>query len=145
MEISKDTQQVIDYLQYYCNNSLRKAQDIAIILELTAERNDYYLANQIIFTGKSIWNLHRTLRRSDGSNSTTLLEQEIINSFKEIQDLLKKLTFYAENETIKRFEDVYLQETAGCLRNIIDLSHDLSILKDVQTEQLRNKNKKGND
>jgi hypothetical protein len=143
MEISEDTQKVINYLQYYSNNSLRKAQDVALILEINAERNDYLLANQIIFTGKSIWNLHRTLRRSDGSRDISLLEKEILSSFKEIQKLLSKFINYAEKEQIKRFEEVYLQETAGCLRNIIDLSHDLSILKEVQTEQMKEK-KKGN-
>jgi hypothetical protein len=38
----------------------------------------------------------------------------------------------ADDETLKRFDEVYFGMTQGVLRNLVDLSHDLSKIKDLQ-------------
>lgn len=130
MLISEDTLRVVNYLQEFSNNTLRKRNDIEYILEIGATKSNPLLVKNIIFVGKSIWNLSKTFSRSQKDNQN--LHRELENSFYELQMLLTSLIENIENsEIIDRFSNVYLSKSSGCLRNAIDLSHDLSKLKEL--------------
>lgn len=130
MNISEDTLRVVNFLQEFSNNTLRKRNDIEAILEIGATKADSILIEKIIFTGKSIWNLHKTLSRSQIDN--TNLQRELEKSFYELQELLAKLIDgIEETDLLQRFENVYFQKNSGCFRNVVDLSHDLAKLKDL--------------
>ncbi len=141
MTFSDDTINVINYLDVFSNYSLRKKQDVSVLLEVSASLNIADKFNQIIFLGKSIWNLYQTIRRSSNNGDISLVEKEILISFQEFQKNLEILSANFSPEIQNRFKSVYLQDTEGCFKNTIDLSHDLSIFKDIQIEELR-KNKK---
>lgn len=130
MIISQDTLNVVNFLQNYSNNTLRKPNDLQIILEIGALKSIPQYIQQIIFLGKSIWNLHRALSRARYANAN--LQREIENSFYEFQSLLRTLLDGIDSpEILNRFQTVYLETTSGCFRNTIDLAHDLAILKDL--------------
>lgn len=130
MDISIDTLRVVDFLQNFSNNTLRKRKDIEFILEIGAIKSNPTIIQQIIFLGKSIWNLNKTLSRSQNDN--TNLQRELENSFYQFQDLLCSLLDGIDApEVHNRFNTVYLQPNSGCFRNTIDLSHDLSKLKEL--------------
>lgn len=130
MEISQDTLRVVNFLQEFSNNSLRKRKDIEVILEIAATKSNPIIIEKIVFVGKSIWNLNKAFSRSQTSNSN--LQRELENSFYELQDLLYQLIQGIEDQAvINRFNDVYLQRNLGCFRNSIDLSHDLAKLKEL--------------
>lgn len=143
MYLSEDTVKVLEYLKNYSDNSLRKANDIGIILELGAVSGDSDLINKIIFSGKSIWNLHRTIQKqinsSNSNENVNQLQLELMNSISEIQNYIELLTRMTEELVAKRFVEVYLQDKRGSYLNIIDLSHDLAIFKQLQTDMLQNK------
>lgn len=130
MNISEDTIRVVDFLQDYSNNTLRKRKDIEVILEIGAIKSDHSIVEKIIFVGKSIWNLNKTFSRSQSDNRN--LQRELENSFYEIQEYLAKMLDGIDaTDIIERFNTIYLQRNSGCFRNVIDLSHDLSKLKDL--------------
>jgi hypothetical protein len=133
MEISKDTSEVIKFLNEITGDSLRKPGDLAVILEIGASYGFDELINDIIFTGASIWNISRSLKKATHSSEDTKpLEKEILNSAEELKRYLTDIIIYADEETNSRFQEVYLKESGGALKNIIDLSHDLAELKNVQ-------------
>lgn len=130
MNISEDTLRVVDFLQDYSNNTLRKRKDIEVLLEIGAMKSDHSIVEKIIFVGKSIWNLNKTFSRSQSDNKN--LQRELENSFYEIQEYLTTmLDGIDDDELTQRFKTVYLQRNSGCFRNAIDLSHDLSKLKEL--------------
>lgn len=138
MIISNDTLNVVNFLHNYSNNTLRKPNDIQIILEIGAIKSIPNHIQQIIFLGKSIWNLNKSLSKSKDNNAN--LHRELENSFYQFQSLLKTLLDEInDNEVLNRFNNIYLQLNIGCFRNIIDLSHDLSILKEL-IQHLYNQN-----
>ena len=65
MELSEDTQKVLEFLDNYSESGIRKRNDIASILEISASYNLHTLFNNIVFTGKSIWNLFLKIRKID--------------------------------------------------------------------------------
>ena len=140
MDISPDTLRVVDFLQQFSNYSLRKTKDIEVILEIAASKNNPSIIENIVFVGKSIWNLNKTYSRAKTNNQN--LHKELENSFHELQNLLLKLLEGINDETIiNRFNVVYLQNNLGCFRNVIDLSHDLAKLKElIQKMQSQKKN-----
>ncbi len=132
--ISEDTQKVIEFLQNYTKNNLRKPADLATILEISALNSDHNFVINLVFIGKSLWNLNRAFTKSQGTDNQNL-ERELQKNFVEMQDSLASLIDEIEDEETKeRFRSVYLQNTAGCFRNMIDLSYDLTKLKDLMSD-----------
>lgn len=139
MIISNDTLNVVDFLQNYSNNTLRKPKDIQFILEIGAIKATPDHIQQIIFLGKSIWNLNKSLSNPKDDNAN--LQREFEKSFYQFQDLLRTLLDDIDApEVLDRFLTIYFQANSGCFRNTIDLAHDLSILKEL-IQHLYNQNK----
>lgn len=141
MQISKDTEEIIKFMQEFCGNNLRKPDDIASLLELTASNNDFDTIYNLLLIGKSAWNLQLTIRKNQKSDSIELLYKELEKSLNELRIQLNRISDYALEETISRFEKIYLPDSEGALRNLLDLAHDLSILKDIQNLSKENREK----
>lgn len=137
MEFSDDTLAVIAYLQQYSGDNLRKAEDMAIVLELCAQQQNAELAQRIITSGAALWRIYRALRRMRrGDEGYRQLEDEFTaqaNLFR--VSIAESLAATDEMPILERFQAVYLELTTGALRNIVDFAHDFSYLKQLQNEQ----------
>jgi hypothetical protein len=141
MKFSNDTEEVLKFLDFSSGNNLRKRNDLGNILELGAFSGDSGLVNLIIFSGKSIWNLPSTLKMSKlNGDETQYIKNELTNSILELKSHLTQLLINADQTTKDRFNDIYLSPTEGSSKNLIDLSHDLSEFKKLQTT-MKQKNK----
>lgn len=134
MEISNDTEKVLDFLDYYSGNTLRKRSDLAVLLELSAS---YDLANEIndlIFEGTFFKNLNQTIRKAATEPSAIdKMEKEIKISFEKMKSQIFSIIQNLEDsDLIKRFQDLYFSNTQGSFRNMYDLASDLSLLKEIQ-------------
>jgi len=139
MNISKDTKEVIKFLDYTTGNNLRKKNDMEIILELGASKGDFRLIEKITFTGKYLWNLHTTIVNSKQDEGKDKLKKEIESSAVELRALLNELITEAEDFNHENFRDKYFEDNIGSFRNLIDLSHDLSRFKEMQNTMKSNK------
>jgi len=141
MNISLDTEKVIDFLSEFSGNNLRKPNDLAVILEIGATFGINQLINDLIFCGTSIIHLHKTLQHINNSDkSYHLVSNEFNNLISEITKFLSEIAELSENQDIvNRFQNIYLQETNGSLMNIIDLSNDLYYLKKLQQSSKTNR------
>jgi hypothetical protein len=134
MEYSEDILQIIEALNIKSGNSLRKEADLAVILELIAAKLDHELLNRIVFSGKSLWKISETLRRASGSSELTdKLEYELKRHINDLVELISNAIEDAEEYVVSRFNVTYLEITQGSVRNLIDLSHDLALLKELQS------------
>ncbi|MBL7974003.1 MAG: hypothetical protein JNJ85_03770 [Candidatus Kapabacteria bacterium] len=139
MEISNDTQAVIEYLDNYSGNNLRKKNDMATIFELAATKDSAEIINTIVFSGTSLWKVFGVLRKqTPQSEGYKQLENEFAASMNELRSNLSVLVEETEEEILQRFHDIYLSMNSGVIRNLTDLAHDLSQFKELQNEMKRN-------
>ncbi|MCX7735788.1 MAG: hypothetical protein N2319_03650 [Candidatus Kapabacteria bacterium] len=134
MEISNDTEKVLEFLDYYSGNTLRKRSDLAVLLELSAS---YDLANEIndlIFEGTFFKNLNQTIRKAATDPSAIdKMEKEIKISFEKMKSQIFSIIQNLEDSDLtKRFQDLYFSNTQGSFRNMYDLASDLALLKEIQ-------------
>ncbi len=134
MEISEDTLAVISFLETLSEGGLRKKNDLSALLELSAQAGSFELANQIIFTGKSVYKLYKTLKNSQ-NNDVSTLQKQLAATADEMKVLLGQVIPIENEELRKRFEITYFSPTSGCLLNLVDLSADLSVLKEAQSRR----------
>lgn len=133
MKISEDTLAVINYLHEAIEGGLRKRNDVAVVLELAAASDDAETFNSVTRLGTGAWKVYSTLRRvKPGDEGYRLLEEEFARQVNDLRENLAVLVNTADDETLKRFDEIYFGMTQGVLRNLVDLSHDLSKIKDLQ-------------
>lgn len=138
MELSPDTEAVVAYLQAHAGNTLRKALDVGLILEVAAQRHAVELANEIIFAGAALWRVYRLWKRlSPAAEGHREVAATFAESVVSIQRLLSRLLEDAPGEVQHRFQETYLRMAEGAVRNLIDLAHDLSWLKQLQNQMRR--------
>lgn len=136
MKIGEDTQKVLDFLDDFSEGGIRKRNDIALLLEVAASFNQHEVFNQLVFTGKSVWNLSKKIKKIDPhQEGAELVRNEFSKQLDELKRLLAVLVSQSEdNEMAERFETTYFIITQGAVKNLTDLSHDLSVMKELQSK-----------
>lgn len=133
MQLSEDTQAVLDFLQDAIEGGLRKRNDVGTLLELGATHGDAELFNALTHTGTALWKVYGTLRRvTPGAEGYRTLEQEFGNLLNTLREHMASMVQHADDETLKRFDDIYFGMSQGVIRNLVDIGHDLARIKDLQ-------------
>ena len=141
MEISKDTQNVVDTVESFTNKQLQKRNDFSVIMELAVSNlliDDY---SQAVFNGTAFFKLSRKLNKIDPNDESAKNFKVEFESYLEqfktnIQNIAEKLE---DDKLVGRFETTYFQLTRGCVLNLIDLAHDFAIFKEMQTSNKEGK------
>ena len=138
MIISDDTRAVVDYLNQYCENNLRKRNDVESIFEIAANSNDDVLITHLSFHSSVVWKVFGVMKKeSPGSDSFRQLESEFATSLNEMRTALLAISQAGDDELSKRFHDIYLGMGGGVMRNLTDLAHDFTRFKEMQNELRR--------
>lgn len=142
MKISKDTEKIIEFLDYTSRNNLRKRGDISVLLDLAATYNEFEKFNDLLHDATSLWNLHNSIKKIEVTDfSIDKMKSEVID----LTDIIKKeislIIGKEKKEVITRFNNTYLSNTKGAFLNLIDLSHDIAELKKV-TNKFKSKKAK---
>ena len=133
MNLSPDTEAVLSALNDAVEGGLRKRNDIGSILELGAAANNAESVNAIVRTGTALWKVYRTLRRlQPGDEGYHQMEQEFGRQLNELREHLATIVQPADDDTLQRFDDIYFGMTQGVIRNLVDLGHDLSQIRNMQ-------------
>jgi len=136
MAFSSDIENVLNYLDQVSGEGLRKRNDLGTLLDLAADSGQDEAINDVIFRGRHLHNLYRTLRKtSPGAEGFASLEREFTSAVEALREVLAVVLIDADQEQVERFESQYYAVTQGSLRNLIDLAHDLGVLKSVQNER----------
>ena len=112
---------------------LRKRTDIGLIFEYAALHNNSDQINDLIFTGKIVWNTYSALKkRNQSDEGYDLLEKQFMESVHTLRNGICQQSIGYTKEEQSRIEEIYLTMSQGTLRNIVDLAHDLSEIKNLQ-------------
>lgn len=119
---------------------LRKRADIGLIFEYAAFHNNSDQINDLIFTGKIVWNTYSALKkRNQSDEGYDLLEKQFMESVHTLRNSLFEQSIGYTQEEQSRIEEIYLGMSQGTLRNIVDLAHDLSEIKNLQNSSKHKK------
>ncbi len=136
MKISKDTKEILAFMDYSANGNIRKRDDLSLILELSATYNEVDIFNDIIFSATSLWKIYKAIKNAE--QETEVMEKLKKESIIQADYLKSKLKLLIGDENISinaRFEEVYYPNSSGAFYNLIDLAHDLAELKKIQMNQ----------
>ncbi|PKL77910.1 MAG: hypothetical protein CVV25_13260 [Ignavibacteriae bacterium HGW-Ignavibacteriae-4] len=141
MEISKDTQNVVDTVESFTNKQLQKKNDFSVIMELAVSNLLIDEYSQAVFNGTAFFKLSRKLNKIDPNDESAKNFKVEFESYLEqfktnIQTIAEKLE---DDKLVDRFETTYFQLTRGCVLNLIDLAHDFAIFKEMQTSNKEGK------
>lgn len=139
MTFSQDTETILQYLENYAPHGLRKRLDIGVVLEVGAHIGAAQELNDLVFTGKVVWNLYVTLRKAGSNQDAEAVQREFTTHIQTLRENLLPFVANAPEDVQGRFEAVYLGVNDGTLRNLVDLACDLAQLKDVQSDQRRSR------
>lgn len=138
MEFSPETTAVLEYLDAFTQNNLRKRNDIGSILEAASKLGAAAEFNNLVFVGKVSWNLYSAIRRiTPNDEGYQTLEREFATNMNQLRAELLFFVTNTPDEQQQRFEQIYLGLGQGTMRNLVDLAHDLARFKDLQAEQKR--------
>ncbi len=133
MEIGPDTSAVLEFLDSSVEGGLRKRNDIGVLLELGAQNDQAEKFNATVTTGTGLWKVYGVLKRlQPSSEGYQTIEREFGNLLNEFRELLADIIGDSEDEVIKRYDDIYFGMTQGVIKNLVDLAHDLSAIKNLQ-------------
>jgi hypothetical protein len=136
MDLSPETENVLNYLESVSGEGLRKRNDMGTLLELASRRDADEEMNGLIFHGRHLYSLYKTLRKTGpGAEGYRVLEKEFATAIETVRDLLARVMVDAEDAEVARFNTHYYAVTHGSLRNLVDLAHDLGVLKGVQNDE----------
>lgn len=137
MDLRDDTRAVLEHLEATVEGGLRKLDDVGVLLELCAQQDNAELFNDTTRIGTGLWKVYKTIRRiQSGTEGYAELEREFGRLINEFRECLAKIMEHSDDESLKRFDTVYFGMTQGVMRNLVDLAHDLSCIKDLQRDHL---------
>jgi hypothetical protein len=139
MQISRDTNEVLDFLDYFTGNNLRKKNDLGILLEISAVNSFSNEISDMIFNFSYLWKLNKSLSKTrTNETDTSNLKKEYSEISSLIISQIQTIIDNSEEEVKERFEKVYFGSGIGFQRNLLDLAHDFAGLKELQNEMKRN-------
>lgn len=132
MKLSSDTEAALDFLTTQ-QGELRKRNDMGVILEIAAANGLIDTINDMVLIGKNVYSCYGILKKmSANDEGYKRLEHEFMTNVHILRGHIGTLCELLPELERSRFETVYLGMTQGTVRNIVDLAHDLSALKNLQ-------------
>lgn len=135
MEISKDTQNVVGTVESFTEKSLLKKNDFSLLVELSATFNQIEAFTQAVFNGTAFFKLSKKLNKIDPNDETAANFKKEFESYLEMfKSNIITISEGLEDESLqKRLKETYFDLTRGCVLNLIDLAHDFTLFKQMQT------------
>ncbi len=132
MKLSSDTEAALEFLTTQ-QGELRKRNDMGVILEIAATNALIDDMNNMVLVGKNVYSCYGILRKmSANDEGYKRLEHEFMTNVHVLRGHIGTVSELLPELERNRFETVYLGMTQGTVRNIVDLAHDLSALKNLQ-------------
>lgn len=132
MQISKDTQNVIDFLDKYSDNTLKAKDDLTLIIEITATSNKPELLSDLIFTGSSINNSILSLTKESETDKDPI-KQELVKLQNVLANHLNEVIELVD-ESDKASLMKYIVINPDNFQHQLHLAYDFSVMKKMQND-----------
>jgi len=130
VQLSEETSRSISILNAYAGGRLLRADDLALLLELSRRNSTLDDFDRLTFLAKFASNAHRIMQRIGTSGEGyDKLAREFGSSIEEVTALVQRLIHSAPEEDKRRLASSYLQLSVNALDELLSLLSDLSWYK----------------
>jgi len=141
MQISDDTNHVINFIEDVFPDSIQNTNDLANILEIGALFGLHTQINELIFTATAIQYMKKRIISAPANDSSTeKMKIELQKSLQDFKEMLQNIKQIAKGNNLDVNFRSYLSENTSSVENLISISSDLALLKEVQNK-MREKQK----
>jgi hypothetical protein len=139
MEVRKETISFVDRVDAYSEYRLKNKQDIALLIQLSKDYGKQREFDDLTFHAKYIYRLFGIIQRTTpDSEAYPKLRNEFQDGLEKVSILIRSLIKEGVDAVEQRFADKYFALTHTSMENLINLSYDLSWIKnwniDTQNE-----------
>ena len=130
MGVSQETASLISSLQDFSRRTLRHADDLALLIELSKLHNQGQVLDDVCFLSKFLVNTNSVMKRigkdAEGYNK---LSHEFAENLEKASSLVRLLVKEAPEDVKRRFIATYFVMTQEGLHSFMELLHDCTWLK----------------
>ena len=130
MVISQETVSFVSSIKEFSRGRLRRADDLAVLIELSRLHHRNRLLDDLSFIAKFLVNSSSVMKRiGQTGEGYEKLTAEFSANVEKASAFVAELLTTAPSDVGRRFEDTYLRMTPDTLSSLMQLMHDLSWLK----------------
>jgi len=130
MVLSLETKNLLEKISKTSGNRLLRSMDFAQLMELGHQTQQQNVLDDLAFRAKFIIKSHELLKRiGHGGVGYDKLIAEFSANIEKVREEIKLLIVYAASDVNMYFIATYLSMTDVSMKNLVELSHDLSWYK----------------
>lgn len=123
---------LLDEVEKFSNQSLKRKDDLFIIIKAYDKNGKFNDFEDLSFTGKYINGLLTVLKNSvkiPEVESVAHIKKDLTENMEKVTSTLKEITFKMSEEEKKMIEEIYLTLNQNSLQNLQHLVEDLDQIK----------------
>lgn len=132
MNISANTKDIIDKINDSSDSFIKNNYEISILIEISFISDKLSIFRDLIFTSKYVTGLKKVLSSSEisGNDFIDRTYNDFNLNLQKVYNLLKQIIDNEESNSVIFFEKKYFKMDQESLKNMIELTEDLSICKE---------------
>jgi len=137
MKIRQEISSFVDRVDSYSRDRLKNKQDISILLQVSRDHGQEQVFDDLTFHAKYIYRLFGIMKRtSPDSEAYPKLSAEFQHGVEKVSMSMRSLLKLGPDDIEQRFTDKYFSLTHAGMENLMNISHDLSWIKNwnIDTE-----------
>jgi hypothetical protein len=135
MVVSQETASFIAALQEYSKGTLRHADDLASLIELSRLNSQRHVLDDVCFLSKFLVNTNTVMKRiGRDAEGYSKLSFEFTENLEKASTFIRLLVKEAPDDIKKHFTSTYFGMTQGGLNALMELLYDITWLKNWEID-----------
>lgn len=132
MNISANTKDIVDKINDSSDSFIKNNYEISILIEISFISDKLSIFRDLIFTSKYVTGLKKVLSSPEisGNDFIDRTYNDFNTNLQKVYDLLKQIIDNEESNSVIFFEKKYFKMDQESVKNMIELTEDLSICKE---------------
>jgi hypothetical protein len=135
MIVSQETASFVSSLQSYSRSTLRHADDLASLIELSRTHNQSQVLDDVCFLSKFLVNTNTVMKRigKDGEGYAKL-SFEFSENLEKASTFIRLLVKEAPDDVKRHFVSTYFEMTHRGINSLLELLYDITWLKNWEID-----------
>ncbi len=140
MRINERVNEYVDVVDEYSGNRMRRKHDVATLMQISEDGGYEQVFEDLIFQAKFLSKLFTVVKRTDpGTEAFPKLQYEFKEAVERVGTLVRAIVKESEETVKTRYTSEYFGMNHTCLNNLLDLSYDLSWIKNWKLDRQENR------
>jgi hypothetical protein len=135
MVVSQETASFLSALQEYSGGTVRHADDLSSLIELSRIHNQRQVLDDVCFLSKFLVNTNTVMKRiGRDADGYSKLAHEFSENLEKASTFIRLLVKEAPDDVKKHFISTYFEMTQAGVRSLMELLHDIAWLKNWEID-----------